>query len=665
MPPKITHEQYKEAFDKKFAGVLELRDSKYISAREPIIVYCLLHGAFERGASALLYDDRPRHPCPDCVKELQRNDVLADWPNYLSKIQQAIDCANLDFTRVDYRGSQKKIEIICSLHGPFEAIPANILHKKSGCPDCGRSNRANLGPEEILSRLIEAHGDKYEFDIPPNVRTTTKISYKCEIHGKKYGLVTNLLAGKGCRECGRIAAVQKRSITTEQWIEKARKVHGQKYDYSKTKYLNAKVKVIVTCPDHGDFEINPSNHIQPSLKRGCKGCSGGKFSNWDNAQKRLSQDSFIKRVSYAAPLNLDFSKAIYRGLKKTVTVVCKLHGEFEAWPSNLFSGQNCSECASAIGGKKRRLSSKDIKERITQRFGKKYIIDQSSIKMATEPVRLKCSKHGWFDGLIGNLISSSGCPKCTHEKTTILRSRSQTLSKEKLIARFRSIHGNFYDYSKTEPEGTQSSVLINCKKHGEFPQRVYSHLEGKGCPSCGAERKIADARLSQGEIYARLSKINGGIFIYPPNCGLDLKEKIPIICREHGIFYQPLRIHLKGNGCSECSQSLGAKRVSQWLRNHEVIYEVEFKIPAGDKGLPLRADFFLPEHNLFIEYDGEQHFRPISFFGMDEETPLHVFHKQKERDEAKTKWIKINGFDLLRIKFDQDVFEELDFYFFS
>jgi len=61
MASKFTHEQYKKAFDEKFDGILELRDSKYISAREPIIAYCLVHGAFERGASALLRDDRSKH----------------------------------------------------------------------------------------------------------------------------------------------------------------------------------------------------------------------------------------------------------------------------------------------------------------------------------------------------------------------------------------------------------------------------------------------------------------------------------------------------------------------------------------------------------------------------------------------------------------------------
>ena len=423
MPPKITHKRYKEEFDKKFKGILELRDSKYVSARDKITVYCLKHGAFDRSASALLRDNRSRHPCPECVKELQRNEMRAGWQNYLSKMRSVFDCSNLDFSEVDYKGSQEKIKITCSIHGLFEAIPAVMLSAKKGCPSCGMSKRRSLGAKEILRRLIKVHGNKYEFDLPTNVTTTTKISYSCQLHGKKNGVVSNLLAGKGCRECGRIASSHKRALTTEKWVKKARKVHGEKYEYAKTKYVNSKTKVIITCPDHGDFKINPSNHISPGLKRGCNECSGGKVVNWDNSKKRLSQTEFLKRVTKAAPSNLDFSKSIYKGQKNTVTVICKLHGEFEAWPNNLFNGQNCPDCAAVITGNKRRVSSKEIEERIILRFGNKYEIDKSSIKMVTEHVRLKCAKHGWFTGLVSNLMVSSGCPKCIQEKTTTLMAR--------------------------------------------------------------------------------------------------------------------------------------------------------------------------------------------------------------------------------------------------
>jgi len=128
-------------------------------------------------------------------------------------------------------------------------------------------------------------------------------------------------------------------------------------------------------------------------------------------------------------------------------------------------------------------------------------------------------------------------------------------------------------------------------------------------------------------------------------------------------FFQPLRIHLNGNGCSECSQSLGARQISFWLTEHQINYQVEAHIPAGKKGLPLRADFYLPDHEIYIEYDGEQHFKPIAFFGMDEKTSISVFNEQIERDRAKEKWILDNGFKLLRIRFDQDVRVELEKYF--
>ena len=83
MPTKKTHEEFKAEFEAKFDGVLELRGSTYKSARENISVYCPKHGAFEKTASALLRDNRSRHPCPNCVKELLVEEVNSAWPDYL------------------------------------------------------------------------------------------------------------------------------------------------------------------------------------------------------------------------------------------------------------------------------------------------------------------------------------------------------------------------------------------------------------------------------------------------------------------------------------------------------------------------------------------------------------------------------------------------------
>lgn len=661
MPAKKTHDEYKTEFEEKFDGILELRDSIYTSARENIRVYCLKHGAFEKVASALLKDNRSKHPCPKCVKEILAEEVIAAWPDYLEKIKKAVDCADLDFSRVEYKGSQEKIEIICNKHGSFKAIPANMLSKKSGCPKCGQSSRANIGAAKILSRLRQIHGTKYQFEIPKDAITTTKINFICPEHGEQKAKIGDLFKGSGCRKCSVKKRAAKKTLTTEQWIMKARSVHGDRYDYSKAVYKSARTKLIVTCKEHGDFEIDPSNHIH--LKRGCKICSGGTFINADNSKKRLTQTQFLQKANNVAPVNLDFSKSVFHDTRTKVIVTCKIHGDFEILPSNLFQGANCRRCAQTQAGSKRRVDKKEILNRIKSKFGNLYEVDKNSVSKVTSPIRLNCKTHGWFEGLINNLINSSGCPHCKNAKTAIIRNKKLKLSRDEIIERFESIHGDTYSYRSARPDGINSIVKIHCAKHGYFEQKVSTHLQGKGCPDCGNEKRRMGQFLQQSELYSRLKQLNGDLFIYPPNLGLELREDVPIICREHGIFYQPLRIHLDGNGCSECSQSLGARRVSHWLNEHEINYEVEALIPAGKKGLPLRADFFLPDYNMYIEYDGEQHFKPIAFFGMDEKTSILVFNEQKERDLAKENWILDNGFELLRIRFDQNVELELEKYF--
>jgi hypothetical protein len=661
MPAKKTHEEFKAEFEAKFDGVLELRDSTYKSARENIRVYCPKHGAFEKIASALLKDNRSRHPCPKCVKEILVEEVIFAWPDYFKEIKKVVECSHLDFSRVEYKGSQKKIEIVCEKHGSFEAIPAIMLNKKSGCPKCAQSNRTKLGADTILTRLKEVHGNKYKFEMPRDAITTTKINFICHEHGKQKAIISNLLKGSGCRDCSVKRRTVKKTLTTEQWIKKARIVHGDRYDYSKAFYKNARTKLLVTCRDHGDFEIDPSNHIH--LKRGCKICSGGKFVNADNSKKRLTQAQFLEKANEVAPANLDFTKSVYKDTRTSLIVTCKIHGDFKIRPHNLFRGANCRKCATALSSSNQRVSKKELTNRIRNKFGNLYEVDENSLTKATSSIRLKCRTHGWFEGILNNLINSSGCPSCSYIKTAAIRNKQLKLSKNEIINRFVDLHGDAYSYSETDPDGIGSTVKIHCAKHGYFEQVVSVHLQGKGCPECGREKRRVSQFLQQSEIYTRLKELHGNLFIYPPNVGLDLREAAPIICREHGIFYQPLRIHLNGSGCSECSQSLGARRVSHWLTEHEIYYELEAPIPAGKKGLPLRADFFLPEHNMYIEYDGEQHFKPIAFFGMDEKTSISVFNEQKERDLAKENWILGKGFELLRIRFDQNVEHQLEKYF--
>jgi very-short-patch-repair endonuclease len=120
--------------------------------------------------------------------------------------------------------------------------------------------------------------------------------------------------------------------------------------------------------------------------------------------------------------------------------------------------------------------------------------------------------------------------------------------------------------------------------------------------------------------------------------------------------------HLEGKGCPACSQSKGERFIDEWLRESGYKFEREFPIPitstVGKNGR-LRFDFLISEHKVLIEFDGEQHFRPVTFFGSSRETALKVHKEIKRRDKIKNVWATKNGYELIRIRYDDDIREKL------
>ena len=119
----------------------------------------------------------------------------------------------------------------------------------------------------------------------------------------------------------------------KKFIEKARKVHGDKYDYSKVVYVNALTKVKIICKMHGEFEQVPSYHLSGN---GCQKCGG---------TKKLTIAEFIKRAKKIHGDKYDYSKVVYVNNHKKITIICSNHGEFEQRPYSHTQGQGCPKCA--------------------------------------------------------------------------------------------------------------------------------------------------------------------------------------------------------------------------------------------------------------------------------------------------------------------------------
>ena len=212
--------------------------------------------------------------------------------------------------------------------------------------------------------------------------------------------------------------------------------------------------------------------------------------------------------------------------------------------------------------------------------------------------------------------------------------------KENFIKKASERHKYKYDYSKVEYINVHTKVCIICPEHGEFLITPNNHLRGHGCPKC------AGCNKSNNDTFVTMAKeIHGDKYDYSKVEYVNYETKVCIICPEHGEFWQTPHGHLNGQGCPYCKNSYLENEISILLKENKIIYEQEKTFEwLRDKGR-LYLDFYLPDYNILIEYNGQQHFK-ISF-GQDENKLI----KQKEYGKIKNEWCIKNNITLIRIPY--------------
>ena len=179
-----------------------------------------------------------------------------------------------DYSKVEYKGADEKVCIVCHEkdengieHGEFWQRAANHVTLKRGCPKC--NGGVPISKEEFIKRASKLHNNKYNYSKSNYINTKIKIEIICPKHGSFWQEPENHMQGDGCPECGKETVVKKLSSNTEEFIRKARLVHGNKYNYSKVNYINSENKVEIICPTHGSFWQKPTNHLYGC---GCPKC---------------------------------------------------------------------------------------------------------------------------------------------------------------------------------------------------------------------------------------------------------------------------------------------------------------------------------------------------------------------------------------------------------
>lgn len=265
-------------------------------------------------------------------------------------------------------------------------------------------------------------------------------------------------------------------LTTEIFIERARKVHGDRYDYSKVEYVDAKTKVCIVCSEHGEFWQSPSHHTDG---RGCCKCAvvknGEQLQFWtkEKCQECASRFSTMKAFR-------EECKNAYNSARK--------HGWLKDYNWLAYSIK-----VSQKKKKKEDYTQERIIEKLKESFGDTCSYDYVKYKTMKTPVKLIClvkdkegCEHGEFYMRPDNVFSGKQrCPKCWQERRGII----QLIPVEEFIKRSNEVHHNLYEYHKVEYKGSNKKVCIKCRVHGDFWQTPSNHLKGKGCPYCSGNAK--------------------------------------------------------------------------------------------------------------------------------------------------------------------------------
>jgi hypothetical protein len=479
-----------------------------------------------------------------------------------------------DYSKLNYVNSDTKLIIIDENGFEYAMIPNSVLNGNQ------LNIRSVVDKAEFFifkSKLI--HGNRYNYSKVDFVDTTTKVKIICPAHGEFEQTPNGHMSGRNCSKCGDLMIGKKLNLGNEKFIQEAKKIHGEKYDYSLVEYVNNNDKVIIIdehgfkhsqrpsahlegralsiqsamsktkyfvykaklihgykydysnvnyinnsteisilCSKHNEFKQTPVSHLTGA---GCPKCSGQNKNTFDLVGEfyKIHGDKY------------NYSLVEYINNKTKVKIICKTHGVFEQLPSNHKKGVNCPKCTGSF------MDTEYFIEKAKLVHGDKY--DYSLVEYIGKEGRVKiiCPMHGIFEQSSGSHLNGSGCQKCG----------KQFMDTEYFIEKAKSIHGNKYDYSNVIYVSAIKPVKIKCVDNNHlFEQSPNSHLNGVGCPKCVGRNKTTE------EFVKEAKKIHGDKYDYYLVDYSNTSENVRIICSTHGEFLQKPVHHLRGQGCPVC-----------------------------------------------------------------------------------------------------------------
>lgn len=250
-----------------------------------------------------------------------------------------------------------------------------------------------LGKNLFIKKAKEKHKNKYDYSKVIYKNNYTKVKILCPIHGLFYQ-TPKIHYNHGCFKCSILQKVK------NDFKELAIKIHKNKYNYSKVKYINRYLKISIICSKHGEFKQSPKSHLKG---RGCPRCY-----HESPRYNTKGIDKFIEQANLIHNFKFDYSQSKYINNKKKLTIICKTHGKFKLTPASHLNGANCPDCSGYS-----KLNKKSFIKRARSVHGNKYNYSKVKYTKCYYKVSIICPKHGKFLQAAQDHLSGHGCAKCS------------------------------------------------------------------------------------------------------------------------------------------------------------------------------------------------------------------------------------------------------------
>lgn len=490
--------------------------------------------------------------------------------------------------------------------------------------------------DSFLEKATKIHQNLFDYSGVKDECLSSKITLCCKEHGWFDVFPRTHLKSKtgGCPKCRDTTRMTTNTLSDEDAINSLKKTHGDKYDYSKFKYNGQMGKSTITCNLHGDFKMRYIYHKQGQL---CPKCSKEVIKQ----NYRHDPTPFLERVNKIHKNKYDYSKMEYAGHKKKIKIICKNHGPFFMTPNYHQRGFGCSECL-------KEDKRKDLINCFKKVHGNRFDYSLMKYESYGEPITVICKDHGQFKILPDCHKKGYHCKECTK-----IEKREKTAkTTSQVVEEFKSIHGDKFDYSLVEYINSRTKVKIICKKHGVFETYARTHMISKsvGCPKCCGKTLTNEERIKILKEIFDEENYDYSKFNYNGH------EKVTIICPEHGEFKKQYT-HMTHyyQGCPACkNSSKGEREVRLWLKKNKIKFEEQKIFEECKNKFALRFDFYLPNNNTLIEYQGKQHYEPIEAWGGEE-----ALAYRKQNDKIKKDFSNKMGIKLICIKYNESAKDRL------